>query len=95
LLSTADGYACSDLRWESKRYLKAREELVAGAMIQYDLDASVVMIERWFKHNPPTSEDHLTGIERLLDHLPSSITRCTNLKSLIKRNKECESNRFG
>jgi hypothetical protein len=66
-----DGYACSDLRWESKRYLTAREELVAGAMIQYDPDASVVMIERWFKHNPPTSEDHLTGIERLLDHLPS------------------------
>jgi hypothetical protein len=26
---------------------------------------------RWFKHNPPVSGNHLTGVERELERLPS------------------------
>src|SRR5262245_53704602 len=65
-----DGYACSDLRWDRERYYAARDELVAAEMIRFDVEHNIVMVERWFKHNPPTSEDHLKGIDRLLQILP-------------------------
>ena len=66
-----DGYACSDLRWTVERYREAREQLIAAELIQFDAEADVVMITRWFKHNPPMSEHHLLGIERQLERLPS------------------------
>ena len=56
----------------AKRYSAAREELVTAEMIRFDAENSIVMVERWFKHNPPTSEDHLKGIERLLQRLAAS-----------------------
>ena len=66
-----DGYACSDLRWPLERYQSAREQLVAAELIRFDVETAVVMITRWFKHNPPMSESHLLGIERQLERLPS------------------------
>jgi hypothetical protein len=66
-----DGYACVDLRWKPERYHRARAELVAADLIAFDQQASVVMIRRWFRHNPPMSEKHLIGIERMLERLPS------------------------
>ncbi len=66
-----DGYACVDLRWKPERYHNARAELVAADLIAFDDLASVVMICRWFRHNPPMSEKHLIGIERALERLPS------------------------
>lgn len=66
-----DGYACSDLRWQPDRYTSARDQLEAADLIRFDAATSVVMITRWFKHNPPMSESHLTGIERLLERLPA------------------------
>jgi hypothetical protein len=66
-----DGYACTDLRWLAERYARAREELVASDMIVFDATSRVIGIKRWFKHNPPMSKDHLTGIVRYLTKLPS------------------------
>ena len=66
-----DGYACADLNWTLKRYGDARGQLIKAELICFDPAHSVVLITRWFKHNPPTSEDHVTGIERLLERLPS------------------------
>ena len=66
-----DGYATNDLRWEHSRYVKAGQELVSADLILFDKTESVVMITRWFKHNPPMSESHFIGIERLLEKLPS------------------------
>lgn len=66
-----DGYACHDVQWLQERYVKARSQLVAADLITFDDDSSVVMICRWFKHNPPMNEKHLIGIERLLQKLPS------------------------
>ena len=66
-----DGYACNDLQWPQERYLKARSQLIQAELIGFDDACSVVMICRWFKHNPPMNEKHLIGIERILEKLPS------------------------
>jgi hypothetical protein len=66
-----DGYACSDLRWLPERYAKARSQLIEADLIQFDASAQVIMICRWFKHNPPMNDDHHTGIVRILERLPS------------------------
>jgi hypothetical protein len=66
-----EGYACSDLRWEPERYRAACEQLIAADLVRFDPDCDVVLITRWFKHNPPMSESHLIGIERQLERLPS------------------------
>ena len=68
-----DGYATNDLHWELSRYLKARHELAVADLILFDETESVVMITRWFKHNPPMSESHFIGIGRMLERLPSQM----------------------
>lgn len=77
-----DGYACSDLRWPMERYAKARAELAAADLIRFDAETSVVMVTRWFRHNPPMSEKHLIGIERQLERLPSQSIVETALEAL-------------
>ena len=66
-----DGYACHDLQWPQARYHKARSQLIEADLIGFDDACRVVMICRWFKHNPPMNEKHLIGIERILEKLPS------------------------
>ena len=66
-----EGYACSDLHWSPERYSAAREQLVAADLVHFDSQGEVILITRWFKHNPPMSESHLVGIERQLERLPS------------------------
>lgn len=68
-----DGYATNDLRWEFSRYVKARQELASADLVVFDETESVIMITRWFKHNPPMSESHFIGIERILERLPSQL----------------------
>ena len=48
-----------------------RELLVQADLIRFDAQTSVVMITRWFKHNPPMNADHLKSIEGELERLPS------------------------
>lgn len=66
-----DAYGCADLNWSLDSYQRARAELVAADLIAFDESDSVVMITRWFRHNPPMSESHLIGIERITERLPS------------------------
>ena len=68
-----NGYALDDLRWELSRYVKARQELASADLILFDETESVVMITRWFKHNPPMNESHFIGIGRVLERLPSQM----------------------
>ncbi len=68
-----DGYACSDLKWDSKRYQAALKVLVEEGLIRFDPENQVVLIERWFQHNPPMNESHLLGIERELERCASEV----------------------
>jgi hypothetical protein len=66
-----DGYACNDVGWEAKRYESARQTLIDADLIQFDEANQAVLIERWFKHNPPMNKSHAMGIEKVL-------VRCTS-----------------
>lgn len=77
-----DGYACTDLRWELERYARARKELIDADLVRFDEDTGVVMITRWFRHNPPMNSKHLTGVERIIERLPSDAIREAAQESL-------------
>lgn len=66
-----DAYAAADLRWQLDRYRAARVELENAGLIRFDASASVVMITRWFRFNPPMNSSHLKGIKHILARLPS------------------------
>jgi hypothetical protein len=68
-----DGYACDDLNWTRERYQDARQTLEVADLIAFDDLTSVVMVRRWFKHNPPMNESHLKGIERVIERLESEM----------------------
>ena len=68
-----DGYACNDIRWEAKRYVSARQSLLDADLIRYDDANHVVLIERWFKHNPPMNEKHRKGIASQIEKLESEL----------------------
>ncbi len=46
-------------------------ELVKAGLIHFDASASVLMVTRWFRFNPPMNEKHLKGIRHILERLPS------------------------
>src|SRR5262245_35911185 len=77
-----DGYATADLRWPHDRYRSARDQLVKAGMIKFDPEESVVLIERWFDHNPPMSVSHLIGVERVLERIDSDELREAALEAL-------------
>jgi hypothetical protein len=79
-----DGYACHDLQWQQERYHNARSHLLEAELIGFDDACSVVMICRWFKHNPPMNEKHLIGIERVLEKLPSVTIQKAAQEDLIE-----------
>jgi hypothetical protein len=88
-----DGYACDDLRWLLERYLPARKQLVEADLIQFDEVNHVVMICRWFKHNPPMNEKHFIGIECILERLPSASIRESALGELNEAMESSEAER--
>lgn len=59
-----DGYACADLGWTLEAYSAARNEVVRAGMVEFE--SGHVLIDRWFKHNPPMNKDHSTGTKRLI-----------------------------
>lgn len=88
-----DGYACADLKWELERYRTARQVLVDSELILFDQENGVVMITRWFKHNPPMNEKHFIGIERMLKRLPSDFIREAAHLALNEARQSIESER--
>ena len=66
-----DGYVCHDLRWEQDRYDAALQSVVAADMVDHDAANQVVLIEHWFRHNPPMNKSHYKGIIGQLERVPS------------------------
>lgn len=65
-----DGYACTDLKWPVEKYVKSRAGLIEADLISFDDPQSIVVVRRWFRHNPPMNEKHLKGILNVLRKLP-------------------------
>lgn len=77
-----DGYACDDLCWSAEKYREAREANIAAGLIQFDAETSEILVERWFKHSPPTNEKHNLGIARAVERIASPVLRNTALEAL-------------
>ena len=56
-----EGYAVHDLGWSQDCYDAALQSLVAAQMVDHDPKNQVVLIERWFRHNPPMNPSHRKG----------------------------------
>lgn len=70
-----DGYACADLDWSEADYFAARNELVREGLIDVDEALSIILIERWFRHNAPANADHAKGCRRRLAAIESERLR--------------------
>ena len=62
-----DGYACSDLGWPLEIYIAARTEVADAGMIEFE--GGYVLIDRWFRHNPPMNKDHAKGTMRFISEI--------------------------
>jgi hypothetical protein len=70
-----NAYACADLGLSLDQYIAARTELVHAGMIEFDEATSEVLVDLWFKHNPPMNNDHMTGTSRQLEFIDSPTLR--------------------
>ncbi|RWM06067.1 MAG: hypothetical protein EOR72_32245 [Mesorhizobium sp.] len=70
-----NGYACADLHCDLETYLAMRTEVLEAGMIDFDPDHSVVLIDKWFRHNPPTNEKYAIGTTRRIADIPSEPLR--------------------
>jgi hypothetical protein len=77
-----DGYATDDLRWTLERYQVARAALIEADLIKFDAKSGVVLITRWFRHNPPMNESHFKGVARVIQKLPSETLKQEALEAL-------------
>ncbi len=86
-----DAYACADLGLTLDQYITARAELIQAGMIVFDEATSEVLIDLWFKHNPPMNPDHMTGTSRQLEFIDSPTLRQIATERLeIANNKRIE-----
>lgn len=70
-----DLYACADLDCEAEVYTAARDELLAGELIDHDPNTTEILIERWFRHNPPMNPSHYKGTCRFIGDIESDRLR--------------------
>ncbi|WP_378947797.1 hypothetical protein [Mesorhizobium sp. ANAO-SY3R2] len=70
-----DGYACSDLGWDTSKYVDARSKLVKAELITFDVSTAEIYVDRWFRHNPPMNDKHATGTRRIIEGIESGDVR--------------------
>ena len=70
-----DGYACADLGWSADEYGAARDEVQRAGLIDMDEHRPIILIERWFRHNPPMNDKHAKGTLRFIEAIESDRLR--------------------
>ncbi len=66
-----EGYACPICAGLPRATSRPERSWRRPTSSPFDPECNVVMVRRWFRHNPPMNEDHYTGICRVLERLPS------------------------
>ena len=61
--------------WELETYEAIRAEVTAAGMLDFDPAHSVVLVERWFKYNPPMNDKHAMGTARFIADIESDRLR--------------------
>ena len=70
-----DGYACADLGWEPKKYVRCREQLTNAGLVRLENETCEVFVHRWFKHNPPMNDKHTQGTRFIIERIESDDIR--------------------
>lgn len=70
-----DLYGCADLNVTETEMAAYRSDLMAAGLVDHDADTSEVLIERWFRHNPPMNPKHYKGTRRLVAEIESDRLR--------------------
>lgn len=52
------GYIMVDMKWSEDRTRAAMAEVAASALIAYDPEEGLVIIDKWFEYNAPTNPKH-------------------------------------
>jgi hypothetical protein len=85
-----DGYACADLEWTAEKWVAVRDELAAAGMIDHDPERDMILVERWFRHNAATNNDHAKGTMKYLAKIDSPRLR----DKAIEQFQEAETDRI-
>lgn len=70
-----DAYASADLNWTADKYVEQREKLSTADLIAFNADDSFIYVCRWFKHCPPTNDNHAKGIIKQIAEIESDAMR--------------------
>lgn len=65
-------YACFDLGWDEKQFAKGLQELLQIAVIKYDQQAHVILIQNYLKHNPLENPNQVTSAIDRLEEIPQT-----------------------
>lgn len=78
-----DGYAATDLQCDVEVYRAMRAEVQKAGLIDFDPEKSVILIEKWLKHNAPMNDKHAIGIFKFVGLIPSERLRQKTLDALV------------
>lgn len=70
-----DAYASADLQWSIEKYRQYRDGLVSADLLAVDVENSMIYVCRWFKHCPPTNNNHAKGIAKQIGRIESDALR--------------------
>lgn len=65
-------YACFDLGWDEKRFMKALRELLDIGTVKYDINTHVVLIHNYLKHNPLENPNQVKSAIERLEEIPQT-----------------------
>jgi len=90
-----DAYALSDLEmagscWTKEEYGHSRDALVQSGLIHFDRQTSEILINGWYRANPPTNAAWITGARRQCAAIESETLRQLALKALSECSDEIE-----
>ena len=66
-------YACFDLGWDEKRFMKALQELLSAGLIIYDKQVHVVLVKNYLKHNPLENPNQVKSAIEKLREIPETL----------------------
>lgn len=77
------GYGCADLGgWALDRFQAALAAIETADIVITDSSTSEILIQRWFKHCPPTNSKHYQGTLRIAFMIESDRLRQLTVDSL-------------
>ena len=65
-------YACFDLGWDEKRFMKALQELLSAGLIRYDKQVHVVLVKNYLKHNPLENPNQVKSAIEKIKEIPKT-----------------------